>query len=312
MPIIDFKEIPLSSSAGSARDQFELFAREFLQVQGFRIVEAPDRGPDQGRDLIVEELRTGVAGETRIRWLVSCKHKAHSGRSVSPEDEPDIHDRVRTHSCSGFSGFYSTIQSSGLSAKLNASGLPFEVMVYDPELIERQLLQSKEGISLIERFFPDSWKRWRGENPGVAEIFETLPELRCSHCDTNLLTDTSRGTVVLWKKYPREGAGDTVQHVYCCCKGDCDRILKQQFGQKGLIDGWKGLSDLTIPTDYLRWQMSIVNGLRRGDSYSDDAFENLKEILVNIYPLVARNLTEPEKERIRSLGVLPWGLGGYG
>ena len=95
MPIIDFKEIPLASG-GVGRDKFELFAREFLEAIGFRIIVGPDRGVDAGRYLIVEELRTGVGGETRVKWLVSCKHKAHSGSSVTLEDERDIHDRSNT------------------------------------------------------------------------------------------------------------------------------------------------------------------------------------------------------------------------
>ena len=129
MPVLDFKEIP-TPTGGATRDQFELFAREFLEFAGFKVIVGPDRGPDGGRDLVVQEARTGVAGETLINWLVSCKHKAHSGTSVTPDDEPDIHDRVRTHGCQGFIGFYSTIPSSGLGTKLNAPGLPFE----DPSL----------------------------------------------------------------------------------------------------------------------------------------------------------------------------------
>lgn len=132
MPILDFREIPLSTH-GPERDQFELFACEFLDSKGFRILVGPDRGPDAGRDLVVEEIRTGLLGETRVRWLVSCKHNAHSGDSVTSDDERDIHDRVRTHRCQGFLGFYSTIPSSGLAAKLNATGLPFEVEVFNRE-----------------------------------------------------------------------------------------------------------------------------------------------------------------------------------
>src|SRR6516165_8476247 len=48
---------------GAARDLFELFAREFLELMGFRTIVGPDRGADGRRDLIVEELRTGIAGE---------------------------------------------------------------------------------------------------------------------------------------------------------------------------------------------------------------------------------------------------------
>ena len=65
MPAINFGEIPAASS-GSQRDQFELFAREFLQHAGYKVLVGPDRGADGARDLIVEELRTGIGGETRV------------------------------------------------------------------------------------------------------------------------------------------------------------------------------------------------------------------------------------------------------
>jgi HJR/Mrr/RecB family endonuclease len=58
---LDFREIP-SAQSGADRDQFELFAREFLVQEGFRIVEGPDRGPDKGRDLIAEERRERPGG----------------------------------------------------------------------------------------------------------------------------------------------------------------------------------------------------------------------------------------------------------
>jgi hypothetical protein len=171
MPVLDFREIP-TSARGAERDQFELFASEFLNLVGFRIIEGPDRGPDAGRDLIVEELRTGVAGETRVKWLVSCRHKAHTGVSVTPEDEPDIHDRVATHGCNGFMGFYSTLPSSGLSAKLNAAP-PFEVQVYNSERIERELLKSETGADLARRFFPKSFAAWGKEHHAPAHLVST-------------------------------------------------------------------------------------------------------------------------------------------
>src|SRR3954452_21958206 len=51
---LDFKEIA-TAHAGTGRDQFELFARDFLEAEGFEIVRGPDQGPDAGRDLIVRE-----------------------------------------------------------------------------------------------------------------------------------------------------------------------------------------------------------------------------------------------------------------
>jgi hypothetical protein len=49
---------------------------------------------------------------------VSCKHFATSGKSVGPDDESNITDRVRHHGADGFIGFYSTMPSAGLVERL--------------------------------------------------------------------------------------------------------------------------------------------------------------------------------------------------
>ena len=115
LAILDFKEIPEAHKASGLQDTFELFARDFLDFMGYRLIADPDRGTDGGVDLLVEEKRSGVGGETIIRWLVSCKHKAFSGGAVSPTDDANIRDRVEANECQGFIGFYSTLASSGLS-----------------------------------------------------------------------------------------------------------------------------------------------------------------------------------------------------
>jgi hypothetical protein len=97
-----------------------MFASEFLELTGYRITSGPDRGADQGRDLVAEETRFGIGGTTTIRWLVSCKHHAHSGKAVGVDDELNILERVRAHDCTGFIGFYSTIATAGLTARLEA------------------------------------------------------------------------------------------------------------------------------------------------------------------------------------------------
>ena len=62
MPALDFKEIAMAH-VGTERDQFELFARDFLEAEGFEIV----RGPDQGPDARPRPDRTGEASGTRGR-----------------------------------------------------------------------------------------------------------------------------------------------------------------------------------------------------------------------------------------------------
>jgi restriction endonuclease len=310
MPILEFKEIP-SAAGGAARDQFELFARELLELAGFKIVTSPDRGADAGRDLIVEEIRTGVAGETRVRWLVSCKHKAHSGNSVTPDDEQDIHDRVRTHGCSGFLVFYSTVPSSGLATKLNAPDLPFEVQIFDQEKIERYLLRSS-GIELAKRFFPASFARWSKEHPKAAKIFGEEPHLSCCYCNKNLLLPKPHGIVVVWSSLSTVEKPRTTEHVYWCCNGQCDRVLKEKYWRRGIVDGWEDIPDLLAPIAYIRWVIVLINQLQRGDKFAEEAIESMRDFLLNLFPFVAREMTESERERISQLSIIPSYLGGWG
>jgi hypothetical protein len=100
-------------------DSFELFARDFFQdVLKFKIMQNPSRGADGGKDLLVEEQLTGNLFDDKIIWLVSCKHNIHSGKSVSPEIEQNITDRIKQHKADGFISFYSTLASSGLGNRL--------------------------------------------------------------------------------------------------------------------------------------------------------------------------------------------------
>lgn len=162
MPRIDFKEIPRADVANGDQDTFEMFAREFLELTGYRIVSGPDRGADQGRDLIAEEIRTGVGGETKIRWLVSCKHFAYSGRAVGANDELNISDRVKAHGCQGFIGFYSSLASAGLTQRLEALQREtpgFEFIIFYRENIGKTLYEPRFD-QIFERYFPKSFSHW--------------------------------------------------------------------------------------------------------------------------------------------------------
>ncbi|NML30577.1 PDDEXK family nuclease [Paraburkholderia antibiotica] len=314
MAAFDFKEIA-PPNKGEDRDQFELFAREFLTMKGFAVLIDPDRGPDAGRDLVVEETRTGVAGETKVKWLVSCKHNAHSGASVLQSAESDIRDRIETHGCAGFIGFYSAVASSGLATKLRALEKTYPTIVFDREKIEASLLASREGIVLARRFMPVSTSSWERDHPKAAKIFAEEPSLKCKACGKELLGKHPSGIVVSWQTYSEEANlsfKTKHEHVYWCCKGDCDARLEEEFAKPGLIDGWEDISDLAIPIAYIRCVMSTLNELHNREQYSQEAFDATKELLLNLFPMVAREPSANDHERIQSLSAIPAHFGGWG
>ena len=310
MAVLDFKEIPEAHVANGLQDTFELFAREFLESMGFKIISAPDRGADGGVDLIVEEHRHGIGGVTIVRWLVSCKHKAHSGSSVTPTVEQNIIDRLRTHNCDSFMGFYSTIPSSGLTTNLDGfkSNNNIEHLIYDKELIERCLLSSSEGINIARRFFPVTCAVWEKESPTPALIFNEKPSLKCHVCDTELLEKESKGIVVFWEAIDKNYTSTNhIEYIRWICKGRCDDVMKNRIRvlNSNLIDRWEDIPDVVIPTKYIQWVMTIFNQQHQGVVYSDKAFDDLKTFMIRIFPYVSRHLTNKEEERMKDLAMLP-------
>lgn len=316
MPVINFKEISeatASSGTTGLRDTFELFAREFLAHIGFTITSQPSRGPDAGKDLIVEEKRSGVGGETIVRWLVSCKHYATSGKAVGVEDETNIVERVQQHQCDGFLGFYSTLASTALITRLE--GLKqIASTVYDCELIERNLLGSADGIHLAKRFFPESIKLWSSTVRKPATILADSPKLLCDVTGTNLLDPEPQGIIALGRVWPpaEDKPHTHYEDVYWCLKGRADQTMNARFEAQGLMTEWEDIPDLLIPTKYLQWCVASMNQLRSGVTYSDRAYKKLITFLITIFPYVARDLTPEERERISFLRMIPKELGGLG
>lgn len=154
---IEFKEIPAANKGGKDQDIFELFACDFLESLGYEIIQRPSRGPDGKKDLIVQSNPVpGTTSDSKTKWLVSCKHNAHSGKGVSDTDEPDITDRLNKHKCHGFLGFYSTIPNSTLSDKLVSLNDRFVATVYDHSRIEKEIHSLKEKERILATYFPKS------------------------------------------------------------------------------------------------------------------------------------------------------------
>ena len=312
--ILNFKEIPQANTGNGDQDTFELFARDFLEVLGYEILQHPDRGADGKKDLIIQETRFGISGQTKIKWLVSCKHYAHSGKSVNDNDESNIYDRVKVHKCDGFLGFYSTIPATSLGTNLNALKDNIHIEYFDREKIEKNLLDTPEGIKLTSRYFPKSFENYKVENPKPAKIFHGDSIIECEHCNRNLLDNKEGIFVTLRERTDWDNPNRLPNHyiyAYFSCKGQCDAILKNQYMQNGiLIDEWADISDYLSPVTYIKKQMAWMNAIQIDrETLSVEAFDKLKKLFINSYPFVSREQTTEEKENVKFYlqnGLMDW------
>lgn len=323
MPILDFTEIPEAHVPAGHQDRFELFARDFFQHLGFRIIEDPSRGADGGKDIMVEDEWKGLGGSEKVRMLVSCKHKAHSGRAVSVDDELNILERLGANGCDGFVGFYSTLPSSALADRLRSLKKPncrAGAVWYDHEKIEAELLRSPQGVELARRYFPKSVASLARENPRPADFFDDLEPLTCDHCGKVLLDPKSGGlpekrtSIILFWRWLASGDGASDPRylgVSWCCKGACDLALSDRARERGLISSWEDISDVCMPFVYLKWIMSAINLAQEG-SFSDEALEKLKTFMLLTFHFVSRETTDNEKQRIEALKRIPSFIGGLG
>lgn len=296
--MIDFKEIP------SNGDTWELFARDFLRERGFSIESPPDRGPDAGKDLLVIEQLKGNLNEYKFRWLVSCKHFASSGASVSEREEPNILERVSAFRADGFIAFYSTIASSGLNSRLNS--LRNENKIKDFSIIEHKMIENllvTVGYShLLMRYFPNSY---RSIKP-LHLVSDEYQPLNCRVCHKDILmalfSPNYGANIVQVYKWDEEKDINYIQDVYCACAHQCDGQIEVSLNKAGLMTGWVSISDLVIPIEFLRYMLASMNRIRNGkDIYTDEAFNKEKTILVAIAQRVLRATTEWERARFKDL-----------
>lgn len=262
MPLLNFNEIPQANNANGEQDTFELFARDFCEMLGFKIESGPDRGQDGGRDIII--IREGILNTSEIRWLVSCKHKSHSGKAVLDSEEQDISDRLKAHNCKGFMGFYSTIVSAPLNKKLENLKKEFEVSIFDKEKIEKILLSSSDGIKIIQRYFPKSFEIVNDKKP--SNLLSEYKPLNCVYCGKDLLSSENLSSyngiivfvedIAFWEK--NNGQKTKFLDVYWSCKGKCDEIMEDRYYKKGGSTSWQDISDIIIPFKYVQFNLAIL------------------------------------------------------
>jgi len=311
MPVLDFKEIAAAHLGGAEAESFKLLARECVELVGLRVVEGPDRGADGGRDLVAVEERAGALGTSAIRWLVSCKHKAHSGTAVNEKDEPNLRDRLEKHSCRGFLGFYSTIATSALADAFDHMVKQgYEVQRFDHEMIERLLLSNAAGDPILARYFPVSYESWKSLGTRPSDLLDKYEPLPCKVCGRDLLADRSGIVACVYNAdTPRPSGGRHYIATYWACKGDCDRSLRDKWAASRCYTRWMEVGDMVLPEAFLRHVIGMMNELREGTyTYEEDAFEDAKHVLVAAAQMVLRDHSQAEKRRMVVLRSLPPGL----
>ncbi|MEF1254559.1 restriction endonuclease [Vibrio sp. M260112] len=216
MTILDFNEIQRANIKSNKSDEFENFASEFFQLLGLKIEHHPGIGPDGGKDMIVKEILDGQITKSRKRWLISCKHKSHSGTAVGSSDEIDIITRVKRFQCTGFIGFYSTSPSQTLVDTFKDINREIECIFYNYSMIERELAKTDAGRDLAHRYFPQSSKLLNTYRPTTAP--SNIVQLKCELCDKNIFDNLSTASVNAWGFDTNTGSSTTTYFSFHCSK----------------------------------------------------------------------------------------------
>ena len=165
--------------------------------------------------------------------------------------------------------------------------------------------------SIIKRYFPVSYEN-HITKVGPSMIYSKYYSLKCEVCGKDLIkrsvSDNYLGLVVLVRDmdyFDETNGGEKITQVYCVCKGQCDHVMESRC--KGhVITQWQGISDLIIPYQYLKWVMGILNQIRECSvKYTDEAYEQIKTVTLNIAQVVMRQPSVKEIQRVKSLLEIP-------
>jgi len=163
--MLDFKELPVSG------DDFELLVRELLYNKGLEVYWS-GKGPDGGKDLLCIEKQDSYFKASSKRWLIQCKHNAHSGKAVGKGDLDSIVDSCAEHNATGYLLVCSTYPSSSIVKRLEEvqNNKNITTFFWDYRFLERELLKP-ENWSLANIFMPKSFAEYGWRISAIAPYF---------------------------------------------------------------------------------------------------------------------------------------------
>lgn len=162
--MLNFKELAKDGT------DLERLTREIFSREGFE-VHWTGKGPDGGRDLIVIEKVQGPLSKFRRKWLVQCKHNAHSGKSIGKDEANSLITDCERIKAQGYLMVCTTSLSSGLIQAYEELKEQRNMFIdyWDEVRLEDRLLKPT-NFQLINQFFPISsksvgWKIYNTNSP---------------------------------------------------------------------------------------------------------------------------------------------------
>ena len=164
MSTVNFKDLPNGT-------KFEQLIRELIHREGYDDITWTGQGPDGGRDLLFSENLVGSLSQCNRRWVVSCKHNAHSGKSVGISDIDGIIDSCKSVKAGGFILACSTHPSAAVVTRLKEIQENNEIItkIWDGVHLTNKLI-SPNCYSLLNIFFPScelnkKWSIYNSNSP---------------------------------------------------------------------------------------------------------------------------------------------------
>ncbi|WP_379969172.1 hypothetical protein [Ectobacillus sp. sgz5001026] len=144
------------------------------------------------------------------------------------DDELNITDRLNLHNCQGFIGFYSTLPNSSLNRSLRSYEDRFQINVFNQESIESILLEGKQEMQLIKRYFLQTFLAINNSDSLPSNLFAAYETLNCDVCQKDLLKPEMKGLgIIVFVEKPNDNfTFDECVDIYCVCKGKCDTLLE--------------------------------------------------------------------------------------
>ena len=136
------------------------------------------------------------------------------------------------------------------------------------------------------------------------DIFFKPRAILCDHCQKNLLERLQGMIISITKKGVSpfdESIHPIYKNIHFSCKGECERKLLKADSDNGLADaGWDDFGDYTNPAYYFRKLMAFINGIKKG-KYENNCIEKMQLFFAAMFPYIAREMTDEEKERTEIL-----------